>query len=69
MDDAMTHTEQSFMRELKALLDKYQVGFAKDRIYYPGDSEAPRFVFPTEKGQTIISIDDMADLRGGFNES
>lgn len=54
------------MRELKALLDKHNVGFAKDAVYYPGDSENPRFVLPEEPGATVITIDDMADMRGGW---
>lgn len=56
------------MRELKALLDKYEVTFRKDGIYYPGETGNPRFVLPDEPGQTVITFDDMADLRGGWDE-
>ncbi len=63
----MTTREQDFMRDLKAVLEKHSVTFAADGVYYPGDDDNKRFVLPNEEGQTVITIDDMAELRGGWN--
>lgn len=58
--------ERAFMGELKALLERYDVTFAKSAVYYPGDSDNPRFVFGDDSSKVYLTIDDMADLRGGW---
>ena len=62
----MNTTEQAFLRELKALLNRYEVSFKKDRVYYEGDSENQRLVFGKDESLTYLTIDDIADLRGGW---
>lgn len=64
----MNITEQAFMRELKELLDRYDVTFKKDRVYYAGDTENQRLVFGKDESLTYLIIDDIADLRGGWGE-
>ncbi len=57
------------MRELKSIFDKYGVSFAKDLIYYPGEDACARVILHTigdKDYYTQISIDDIADLRGGW---
>lgn len=62
----MNTTEQAFLVELKALLTRYDVTFKKDRVYYPGDGENQRLVFGKDESLTYLTIDDIADLRGGW---
>lgn len=62
----MNTTEQAFLRELKALLDRYEVSFMKDSVYYEGEGENPRLVFGKDESLTYLTIDDIADLRGGW---
>lgn len=63
----MSDKERAFMGELKALLDKYEVTFAEDAVYYVGENPNYRFVFPgDDSNPVLVTIDDMADLRGGW---
>lgn len=55
------------MKEMKALLFKYNVSFHREKVYYPGDpSTITLSINPIEKGSTYITIEDIADLNGGM---